>query len=104
MRLSLIQPTRYVTITTRRNSDDTTDGGDAERVNLKKIISQLKNNLHNLSVLSEPDLEMLTNMDPNSVVDITGKDFIDQLKEVSGRLAVETVKSINGLFSTIYLF
>lgn len=39
-----------------------------------------------MSVLSEPDLEMITNMDPNSVADITGKDFIEQLKEVSGRL------------------
>lgn len=57
-----------------------------ERVHLKKIVSQLKNNLYNVSVLSEPDLEMITNMDPNSVADITGKDFIEQLKEVSGRL------------------
>lgn len=57
-----------------------------ERVHLKKIVSQLKDNMYNVSVLSEPDLEMITNMDPNSVADITGKDFIEQLKEVSGRL------------------
>lgn len=80
------QPTHYVTITTRRNSADTTDAPEVERVHLKKIVSQLKNNLCNVSVLSEPDLEMITNMDPNSVADITGKDFIEQLKEVSGRL------------------
>lgn len=80
------QPTHYVTITTRRNSADTTDAPEVERVHLKKIVSQLKNNLYNVSVLSEPDLEMITNMDPNSVADITGKDFIEQLKEVSGRL------------------
>lgn len=80
------QPTHYVTITTRRNSADTTDSPDVERVHLKKIVGQLKNNLYNVSVLSEPDLEMITNMDPNSVADITGKDFIEQLKEVSGRL------------------
>lgn len=81
------QPTQYVTITTRRNSADTTDSAEIEhRVHLKKIVSQLKNNLYNVSVLSEPDLEMITNMDPNSVADITGKDFIEQLKEVSGRL------------------
>lgn len=55
-------------------------------MHLKKIVGQLKNNLYNVSVLSEPDLEMITNMDPNSVADITGKDFIEQLKEVSGRL------------------
>lgn len=99
-----MQPTRYVTITARRNSDDTTDSVDVERVNLKKIVSQLKNNLYNVSVLSEPDLEMLTNMDPNSVADITGKDFIEQLKEVSGRLGGKTVESVNGLFSPICLF
>lgn len=75
-----------MTITTRRNSADTTDSPEVERVHLKKIVSQLKNNLYNVSVLSEPDLEMITNMDPNSVADITGKDFIEQLKEVSGRL------------------
>lgn len=75
-----------MTITTRRNSADTTDSPDVERVHLKKIVSQLKNNLYNVSVLSEPDLEMITNMDPNSVADITGKDFIEQLKDVSGRL------------------
>lgn len=58
-----------------------------ERVHLKKIVSQLKNNLYNVAVLSEPDLELITNMDPDSVADITGKDFIEQLIEVSGRLA-----------------
>lgn len=46
----------------------------------------MKTNLCNVSVLSEPDLELLSNMDPNSVADITGKDFIEQLKEASGRL------------------
>lgn len=37
-------------------------------------------------MLSEPDLELLSNMDPNHVADVTGKDFIEQLKEASGRL------------------
>lgn len=84
------QPTHYVTITTRRDSADTTDSCDVERVHLKKLVGQLKNNLCNVSVLSDPDLELLTNMDPNSYIDITGditgKDFIEQLKEASGRL------------------
>lgn len=80
------QPTHYVTITTRRHSSDHTDGGtDVERVHLKKIVGQLRNNLCNVSVLSDPDLEMLSNMDPNSLADITGKEFMEQLKEVSGR-------------------
>lgn len=46
----------------------------------------MKTNLCNVSVLNEPDLELLSNMDPNSVADITGRDFIEQLKEASGRL------------------
>lgn len=81
------QPTHYVTITTRRHSaeGDQTDSAEVERVHLKKIVGQLKNNLCNVSVLSDPDLEMLSNMDPNSLADITGKDFMEQLKEVSGR-------------------
>lgn len=80
------QPTHYVTITTRRDSADSTDCADVERVHLKKLVGQLKNNLCSVSVLSEPDLELLSNMDPNSLADITGKDFIEQLKEASGRL------------------
>lgn len=94
---------QYVTITTSSSqhhnnlSNDTTDtsfcGGKidccttkVEQVHLKKIVGQLKNNLCNVSVLSEPDLELLSNMDPNSLADITGKDFMEQLKEASGRL------------------
>lgn len=56
-----------------------------ERVHLKEIVGQLKNNLYNVAVLSDDDLELLSNMDPNSLADITGKDFMEQLKEVSGR-------------------
>lgn len=95
------QPTQYVTITTRRDSD-TTDCADVERVHLKKIVGQLKNNLYNVSVLSEPDLEMITNMDPNSVADITGKDFIEQLKEVSGRLEDTGIGMFFSLMFVIY--
>lgn len=53
---------------------------------MKKLVGQLKNNIYSVSVLTEPDLELLSNMDPNSVTDITGKDFIEQIKETSGRL------------------
>lgn len=75
-----------MTITTRRHSEcDTTDSADVERVHLKEIVGQLKNNLYNVAVLSDDDLELLSNMDPNSLADITGKDFMEQLKEVSGR-------------------
>lgn len=86
------QPTQYVTITTRRESADATDSADVERVHLKNLFGQLKQNLRNVSVLSDPDLEMLSNMDPNSFADITGKDFVEQIKDVSGRLGGEIFK------------
>ncbi|XP_055691718.1 DNA fragmentation factor subunit alpha isoform X1 [Lutzomyia longipalpis] len=107
-----MDPTHYVTITTRRDSADSTDCADVERVHLKKLVGQLRNNLCSVSVLSEPDLELLSNMDPNSLADITGKDFIEQLKEASGRLGGGTgwsgypphLDSLNVLlFSLIYL-
>lgn len=76
-----------MTITTRRDSADATDSAECEKIHLQKLVGQLKSNLYSVSVLSEADLELLSNMDPNSVADITGKDFIEQLKETSGRLA-----------------
>lgn len=84
--LSRTQPTHYVTITTHNETGDMTDSPEVERIHLKKLVAQMKSNLCNVSVLSEPDLELLSNMDPNSVADITGRDFIEQLKEASGRL------------------
>lgn len=69
---------------TSHDSDDT-DSGDIEKIQLKKLVGKMKTNLCNISILSEPDLELLSNMDPNSVADITGRDFVEQLKDVSGR-------------------
>lgn len=66
---------------------DTTDAV-AETARIKQLVGQLQNNLCNVSVLSDPDLDSLSNMDPNSLVDITGKDFMEQLKD-SGRLGGE---------------
>uniref|UniRef100_A0A182P8G5 CIDE-N domain-containing protein n=1 Tax=Anopheles epiroticus TaxID=199890 RepID=A0A182P8G5_9DIPT len=92
-----IDPTHYVTITTRRDSADITDSPEVERIHLKKLVAQMKTNLCNVSVLSEPDLELLSNMDPNSVADITGKDFIEQLKEASGRILHEKRKAADAI-------
>ena len=82
--LIFLQPTHYLTISSH-GSDDTIDSGDVEKVQLKKLVGQMKTNLCNISILSEPDLELLSNMDPNHVADITGRDFVEQLKETSGR-------------------
>ncbi|XP_017475141.1 PREDICTED: DNA fragmentation factor subunit alpha-like [Rhagoletis zephyria] len=104
-----IDPTNYVTITSHNRGSnsgivgvgggggvgvgvggggmeppgDTTDAA-AETARIKQLVGQLQNNLCNVSVLSDPDLDSLSNMDPNSLVDITGKDFMEQLKD-SGR-------------------
>ncbi|XP_037033756.1 DNA fragmentation factor subunit alpha [Bradysia coprophila] len=89
-----MDPTHYVTITTRRESADMTDSCEVERVHLKKIVGQLRNNICNVSVLSDPDLEMLSNMDPTDMGDI---DFIETLKEVSGRLLHEKREAIDAI-------
>lgn len=65
------------------------DQTDAENAKLKKLVGQLQNNLCDVSVVSGPDLDSLSNMDPNSLVDITGKDFMDSIKDSPGRLGGE---------------
>lgn len=80
----LLQPTQYVTITT--HSVDDADITDCEKIHLNKLVVQLKKNLCNVNTLSETDLELLSNIDTNSLADTRGKEFLEQLKEVSGRL------------------
>lgn len=80
----LSQPTQYLTITTH-NPDEAIENGDVEKIHLKKLIGLLKTNLCNVQILSEPDLELLSNLDPNSVADVITKDYVQQLKEMSGR-------------------
>lgn len=80
----LSQPTQYLTITTH-NADDTIEDSDVEKIHLKKLLSLLKTNLCNVSVLSESDLELLSNLDPNSVADVITKDYVKQLKAASSR-------------------
>uniref|UniRef100_A0A1A9UVK5 Uncharacterized protein n=1 Tax=Glossina austeni TaxID=7395 RepID=A0A1A9UVK5_GLOAU len=79
------QPSHYVAVT---NPNDQTDATmtdvAAKTARIKQLVGQLQNNLCNVSVMSDPDLDSLSNMDPNSLVDITGKDFMEQLKD-SGR-------------------
>jgi DNA fragmentation factor, 45 kD, alpha subunit len=82
--LLCLQPTHYLTITSH-DGDTIDSGGDVEKVHLKKLVGQMKTNMCNISILSEPDLELLSNMDPNSVADITGREFVESLKETSGR-------------------
>ncbi|CAG9859209.1 unnamed protein product [Phyllotreta striolata] len=55
------------------------------------LVDKLKNNLCHLSLLGGPELELLSDMDPESLVDITFPDrlFLEHLKEASGRYLCE---------------
>jgi len=60
---------------------DTTDANSSESARIRQLVGQLQNNLCNVSVMNDADLDSLSNMDPNSLVDITGKEFMEQLKD-----------------------
>lgn len=63
------------------NGGDTTDANNSETARIRQLVGQLQNNLCNVSVMNDADLDSLSNMDPNSLVDITGKEFMEQLKD-----------------------
>ncbi|CAO1424958.1 unnamed protein product [Diamesa tonsa] len=89
-------PTQYVTITT--HSVDDADGiTDCEKIHLNKLVVQLKKNLCNVNTLSETDLELLSNIDTKSYADTRGKEFLEQLKEVSGRLLNEKREAFDAI-------
>lgn len=69
---------------------DQTDGGKVEP-ELANLVGKLKQNLCHVSLLRGPDLELLSDMDPDSLDDITllDKIFLEQLKEASGRYLSE---------------
>lgn len=69
---------------------DQTDGGKVEP-ELANLVGKLKQNLCHVSLLRGPDLELLSDMDPDSLEDMTllDKIFLEQLKEASGRYLSE---------------
>lgn len=69
---------------------DQTDGGKVEP-DLANLVGKLKHNLCHVSLLRGPDLELLSDMDPDSLEDINFLDkmFLEQLKEASGRYLSE---------------
>lgn len=73
----------------RLNTDQVDDAkGGAE---LAGLVGKLKHNLCHVSLLGGAELELLSDMDPESLVDITFPDkiFLEQLKEASGRFLCE---------------
>jgi len=73
-----------------RLSVDAVDDGKASP-ELAGLVGKIKHNLCHVSLLGGPELEMLSDMDPDSLVDITFPDkiFLEQLKEASGRYLSE---------------
>ncbi|XP_063926153.1 DNA fragmentation factor subunit alpha-like [Zophobas morio] len=72
----------------RLAADQTDDGRGGELVGL---VGKLRHNLCHVSLLGGAELELLADMDPDSLVDITFPDriFLEQLKEASGRFLSE---------------
>lgn len=58
---------------------------------LAGLVGKLTQNLCHVSLLGGADLELLSDMDPESLVDITFPDkmFLEQIKEASGRILCE---------------
>ncbi|KAL1138676.1 hypothetical protein AAG570_008738, partial [Ranatra chinensis] len=66
-------------------SGDTVDGGRG----LEGLLSRLQSDIGHVSLLGGCELELLSDMDPDSLTDIVPdscfRTFLDQLKEASGR-------------------
>ncbi|XP_031628883.1 DNA fragmentation factor subunit alpha-like [Contarinia nasturtii] len=77
-----IDPAKYIVKTSRSSGDMTDSTIHGRCVNLRNIVLQLKNDLTNISVLSDPELQMITNMDNETEED---EEFVHRLKEVSTR-------------------
>ncbi|XP_022173924.1 DNA fragmentation factor subunit alpha-like isoform X1 [Myzus persicae] len=67
-------------------SDDQIDGTQS----LNSLIRRLQNDIGQIAFLSGCDLELLSDMDPDSLVDMAfDRSFLDQVKEASGRFLYE---------------
>lgn len=72
-----------------KKTDEVDDGKGGPE--LADIVDKLKHNICHVSLLGGAELELLSDMDPESLVDITFPDkiFLEQLKEASGRFLCE---------------
>lgn len=67
----------------KRPADET----DASGRGLEGLLSRLQSDIGHVSVLGGCELELLSDMDPDSLTDIVpDKVFLDQIKEASGRI------------------
>lgn len=89
MVLSDDQKWNHPTPPCRLSMDSVDDGKGSPE--LAGIVGKIKQNLCHVSLLGGPELELLSDMDPDSYDDITSFDkiFLEQLKEASGRFLIE---------------
>jgi len=67
-------------------TDDQVDGSQ----NLYSLIQRLQNDIGQIALLGGCDLELLSDMDPDDLVDLAfDRSFLDQIKEASGRFLCE---------------
>lgn len=73
----------------RLSFDELDDGKGGPE--LAGLVDKIKHNLCHVSLLGGPELELLSDMDPDSFADLHFPDkvFLEQLKEASGRYLIE---------------
>ncbi|CAG9132734.1 hypothetical protein JYU34_017505 [Plutella xylostella] len=73
--------------------DQTDDVSMGEKGQVANLVGRLQHNLCHISLLGGQDLELLSDMDPDSLADIvTDRDnriFLEHIKEASGRILLE---------------
>ncbi|XP_044739653.1 DNA fragmentation factor subunit alpha-like [Chrysoperla carnea] len=74
-----------------RISLDQVDDINGSHMELAGLVDRLQSNVCHVSLLSSKELELLSDMDPDSLDDIQDPDkiFLEQLKEASGRFLSE---------------
>lgn len=73
--------------------DQTDDASVCEKGQVASLVGKLHHNVCHISLLGGQDLELLSDMDPDSLADIVtdrdNKIFLEQIKEASGRILHE---------------
>ncbi|XP_028049798.1 DNA fragmentation factor subunit alpha [Monomorium pharaonis] len=83
---------RYIVVDDMDNVDDASrvDKIRRQRMPIEPLVSSLHGDPSHISLLGGNDLELLSDMDPDSLADIVpDRLFLEQLKEASGRFLAE---------------
>ncbi|KZC12558.1 DNA fragmentation factor subunit alpha, partial [Dufourea novaeangliae] len=83
---------RYIVVDDVDNIESDSRGGELRRCRppIEPLVSSLHGDPSHISLLGGSDLELLSDMDPDSLADIVpDRIFLEQLKEASGRFLAE---------------